>query len=390
MKLNVKYITHTDGRSTAQSREEWRRQSERHIDLATMNDFIPPLDMLQEDRRTQEWKRNYVLWLMRNDRIRATRQFASVDKIIRVYEDHERCAVLVQVAESFPPRARYANLQTEKHLRCLSGKHWSEGETRIPGIMTLTFGEQAEGHHGMNILGGGRYEIGLTYEELMRTREVAERLGGTTELYDLSTFAPADLQGEHTQNAYLFIFRNGIEYISDYTSYEIAEEQYSQDWDRKAWMRGRVVNKRARFNLVYGDRQVDPEYAKKESRIVAWDSIPKTQSLRNNLSEFFGPKAQALKGEGNFYYEPSVCGIGYHGDSERRVVIAARMGESAPIHFQWYMNGLPVGPNKKFALHDGDVYAMSDKTTGHDWKRRLVPTLRHATGCKKYTTIASK
>jgi len=41
-------------------------------------------------------------------------------------------------------------------------------------------------------------------------------------------------------------------------------------------------------------------------------------------------------------------------------------------------------------LHDGDVYAMSEKAVGTDWKKKLVPTLRHATGCKTYTTITNK
>ena len=30
---------------------------------------------------------------------------------------------------------------------------------------------------------------------------------------------------------------------------------------------------------------------------------------------------------------------------------------------------------------------MSQKTTGNDWKKRLIPTLRHATGCEKFTTV---
>jgi hypothetical protein len=33
---------------------------------------------------------------------------------------------------------------------------------------------------------------------------------------------------------------------------------------------------------------------------------------------------------------------------------------------------------------------MSEKAVGTDWKRRVIPTLRHAAGCHKYLTIADR
>ena len=38
-------------------------------------------------------------------------------------------------------------------------------------------------------------------------------------------------------------------------------------------------------------------------------------------------------------------------------------------------------------LNNGDVYIMSEKAVGNDWKKRNKITLRHATGCKKFTQI---
>jgi hypothetical protein len=38
-------------------------------------------------------------------------------------------------------------------------------------------------------------------------------------------------------------------------------------------------------------------------------------------------------------------------------------------------------------LEHGDMYVMSEKTTGFDWKSKTKYTLRHAAGCDKYTTI---
>lgn len=31
------------------------------------------------------------------------------------------------------------------------------------------------------------------------------------------------------------------------------------------------------------------------------------------------------------------------------------------------------------------MYVMSEKAVGTDWKMSKIPTLRHATGCKKFT-----
>jgi hypothetical protein len=43
------------------------------------------------------------------------------------------------------------------------------------------------------------------------------------------------------------------------------------------------------------------------------------------------------------YYDNSKCGIGFHGDGERRKVIALRLGDSLPICYQWFKDGNPCG-----------------------------------------------
>ena len=57
------------------------------------------------------------------------------------------------------------------------------------------------------------------------------------------------------------------------------------------------------------------------------------------------------------------------------------------MHYQWFLNSKPIGKRIKFELNDGDIYFMSKKAVGTDWKRKLIPTLRHAAGCKKYLSI---
>ena len=119
--------------------------------------------------------------------------------------------------------------------------------------------------------------------------------------------------------------------------------------------------------------------------------MPLLNKLREILPTYFGEKACNLYCEGNQYYDLEECGIGFHGDSERRIVIAARLGnESMPLHYQWFQKSLPIGERIKIMLNPGDVYLMSEKAVGTDWMKKLVPTLRHAAGAHKFLTIKPK
>ena len=95
-----------------------------------------------------------------------------------------------------------------------------------------------------------------------------------------------------------------------------------------------------------------------------------------------------MKAEGNRYTFGQ--GIGFHGDTERKIVIAVRLGDTIPLHYQWYFKSNPIGERCELILNHGDIYFMSEKAVGCDWRRRVIPTLRHAAGSSKYTTIKEK
>lgn len=225
-----------------------------------------------------------------------------------------------------------------------------------------------------------------------------EEFGIVCELISLDLVAvddatPLPLAIKEVENAYILILRNGVDTLlencSEYTQSDLFNEQCELDLDKKAWMRGRVVNKHARWNLCFDTYDQEPDYENKKGRIVSYSRVPITQLLLNQFSNFFGTKADGLKGEGNYYYDRSKCGIGFHGDSERRKVIGVRLGygESFPICYQWYYQLNPVGRKIQLPLNGGDIYIMSEKTVGTDWKRKNICTLRHATGCSKYTEL---
>jgi hypothetical protein len=246
-------------------------------------------------------------------------------------------------------------------------------------VITLTFGDMTENHGGMEQIGEMANEgEGFHLEDFVQIKKTMEELGATVELVSLSE-----------SPAHVLIIRNGVKHL-DQDPANMFEEHQSLDHDKKAFMYGRVVNKHARWNLRYDEESREPNYEEGKGRIVGYDKIPLTKQLKDQF-HVFGPKAENLKIEGNYYYDVKKCGIGFHGDSERRKVIGVRLGDvSLPLHFQWYHRDKPIGEQIIIDLHPGDIYLMCEKAVGTDWKKKTIKTLRHSTGCAKYTMIKEK
>ena len=93
--------------------------------------------------------------------------------------------------------------------------------------------------------------------------------------------------------------------------------------------------------------------------------------------------------EGNRYYNLKKTGIGFHGDTERVVVICLSIGcWNYPMRWHWFKDGMPVGKPIDITLNSGDVYIMSEKAVGADWKLKSQYTLRHAAGADKYRSLS--
>ena len=60
------------------------------------------------------------------------------------------------------------------------------------------------------------------------------------------------------------------------------------------------------------------------------------------------------------------------------------------MRWQWFQHGKVVGNPIDVLLNSGDVYIMSEKAVGQDWKRKNIPTLRHSAGALSYRKIQSK
>lgn len=176
--------------------------------------------------------------------------------------------------------------------------------------ITLTFGDCAENHRGMQII-GTKATSGYSLDDL---RSVAVNFPDPV-IYDLRSLLPSNYQADE---AYLCVLPRGVQSVADVDALD--REQCQLPWDTKALMYGRVVNKSARYNLCFSDTAQSPNYETGLGTIIAYSQVPHLDHLRQVL-----PGAQHLKVEGNYYHDVTKCGIGYHGDSERRKVIGVRL-----------------------------------------------------------------
>lgn len=265
------------------------------------------------------------------------------------------------------------------------------GNKDINSVITLTFGDMAENHVGMEQLGEMVEKgEGFKLEDLMKIKKKFEKLGARVDL--INVWKESGIEEKMIEDAYILVIRDGVNAIyrdlgKKYDNMDLFREQSELNVDKKAFMYGRVVNKNARWNLCFDEKGQEPDYEKGKGRIVAFEDVPVTKAIVDVFPNYFGKKAEGLKGEGNYYFDIKKCGIGFHGDAERRKVLAIRLGGCMDMHYQWFKDGNAVGKRVKVEMNGGDIYVMSEKTVGTDWKKKKIYTVRHATGCDKFTKI---
>lgn len=247
---------------------------------------------------------------------------------------------------------------------------------------TITFGDQAENHAGMQKIGVEAQE-GFELEDLVQMKAKLEDLGVKTRIIHLNPLMGEVEGSESVPDAYVLVAQNALDRLVTGGSDAFFAEQEGLEKDTKAFMYGRVVNKKARHNLCFGDEPQEPDYESGKGRIIAFRDVTLLSELKAKWIDLLGEKARELVAEGNYYYDVNKCYIGYHGDGERRKVVGVRVGEAFPFFYQWYRRSEAVGGRMEIRLGHGDVYVMSSKAVGTDWKLRSRLTLRHAAGFAK-------
>ena len=169
-------------------------------------------------------------------------------------------------------------------------------------LITLTFGDMAENHVGMEQIGKMvDKDQGFNIDDLNIIKNNMEELGSKCELLSLAI----DYDDFAISPAYVLVIRKGVNNLlsQKIKQKKIFKEQKKLDYDKKAFMYGRVVNKHARWNLCFDDKSREPDYEAGKGRIVGYDEVLLMKALKEQIEKIMGPKALDLKVESNYYFD---------------------------------------------------------------------------------------
>ena len=189
-------------------------------------------------------------------------------------------------------------------------------------IVTLTYGDCAENHVGMQQL-GEKEDNGFSVDDLEKLYKKMKEKGNDCELIVLNDYLNGELKEKVEDIGVVFVLRNGIDFLfgEEGVKEKMYIEQNSLEWDKKYWdiRRKKVLNKIKRYNLCYDEFEQKSDLSNGKGSVVHFDRVPLTKKLRELLGEMIGKKGENLRCEGNNYYDlkSGKCGIGWHGDKER-------------------------------------------------------------------------
>lgn len=241
--------------------------------------------------------------------------------------------------------------------------------------ITSTWAPSGENHRGNQLVGDSTRHDVYSMAELRELHDKYAASGIQSTLIDLGQYLPPEY-GEY--EAGVLIIHQAVSKVFNVSEEDLFRELTTIDYDTRALMYGRVVNKNLRHNAIIADFDQAPNYEEGKGTVVNFTHFPLMQHIRTHLPTLFGEKARTLISELNDYYDVAECGIGYHGDTERTMVIGMRVGARFPLSYCWYHRGIRVSQQVDLTLNSGDIYVMSEKAVGMDWKMKVIPTLRHA------------
>lgn len=254
----------------------------------------------------------------------------------------------------------------------------------IDPTYTITFCESSENHVGMEKNGSIAPE-GFTYNDLKTAQNWAKEHNLKSDLYSLHDALKSPSNDE---KAWVLVIRN----FNPTLNQQCLGEVEKLTWDDKYYdrRRKRVLNKRTRHNCCFGDISQKADFKNQKGTIYSFKDLNGLKQIRQLLPDILGPKAKQLLAEGNKYMDSGTktTGIGFHGDTERRLVIGLRLSstkETPSLQYRWYYQSKIISDHTTVTLNSGDLYVMSTKAIGTDWRQRKIRTLRHATGATKYT-----
>ena len=216
---------------------------------------------------------------------------------------------------------------------------------------TVTFGDRAENEYGMQMIGTPAAN-GLSVAHL---ETIASEFGDAAKIIDLTQLLGG--ASVAAPKAAVLVVKNGVSLLLG-GGQDVLSELRAMPKYNTSLSYGRVVNKHARHNNCVGDFNQTPNIAAGRGTVVNFQDYPHTDRLRKELGHLMNAPTP-LVGELNHYFNANTCGIGWHGDAERKLVAGARFGPGAngmPLKLQWFHKGVPVGAEVRIELNDADIY----------------------------------
>jgi hypothetical protein len=146
---------------------------------------------------------------------------------------------------------------------------------------SLTFGDVAENHKGMQKI-GTLSNNGFNLDDINKMKIWFESKGCKCTIINLHWLLEDEkLQQENP--AYLLKVKNAVNALLDDENGKDAlfKEQDELEKDTKAFMYGRVVNKHARHNLCFGEGHQSPNYEEGMGTVYAFDEVPHLKQKGN-------------------------------------------------------------------------------------------------------------
>jgi len=187
------------------------------------------------------------------------------------------------------------------------------------------------------------------------------------------------------KDASVLFIKNGLKTITNCDSNKLWDNVKNlglNGVDTKALMRGRVVNKKARYNFNVMDTEEVADYKSGVGTTYKFTKFPNLVVIRDFMSSLL-ERLKNLNAEANIYHSVD-SGIGFHGDTERGIVIGINLGKERKIEWQVFEKFLPKGERITITLNHGDIYFMTGNAAGINWKKSSIPTIRHRAGYSKW------
>jgi len=244
-----------------------------------------------------------------------------------------------------------------------------------------TFTGCVENGVGMQQIGQKR--PGLTAFDLRAIGNSPRFKNNKTKIVDLAMLSGLS----HAPAAHLlFIYGDAVHGLGGDAD-ALFEEAKNATWDKTAFMRGRVVNKHARYNCCVADCAQVADIPNKQGTVHSFSQMFEANRVRIGLGQL-GQECLSTRddkpladlfAEGNQYYSRNT-GIGAHGDSERNIVVGINMGSSRHLQFRLYHKNVPISKWISILMNHGNIYAMDLAATGHNWRKSSLYTWRHRAG----------